>query len=305
MIEDFLQELSRRGQERGIWRLHRDAENLLTPLEVTALKGIKGTLPAPTQSWLEKTGPYLKGAPQGYLRTRLSEQIDLYSDPAYQRADKQLVIAFCGHVNRLMMPLYRMLQCLPSRLFDLVLLRDSNRAYFLNGVPPVADSLPALIDWLAAHPKLNAPKSKLCYGTSGGAFTALRAGILMKAEQAISVGGRFHGHPARIAHAAPIPAFDPLCPCFRDVSTKLTCVYSAGCEYDRQATEQLARILSVEQLVVPGVSHHVPFMELNAEQLEAFFARIFGFESATGGLTPSANSVAPQRLSGRPEVGTG
>ncbi len=279
MIEELLQELNRRGRDKAVWRLHRDAENLLTPLEVMALKGIVSTLPAPTQKWLEGTDPYLKGEPQGYLRTELSEHIDLYSDPAYQRAEKRLVIAFCGHVNRLMMPLHRMLQCLPSQLFDLVLLMDSNRVHFQNGVPPVAGSLLELVDWLTSRPALRGHKATLCYGTSGGAFAALRAGILMKAEQAISVGGRFHSHPARIAHAVPMPAFDPLCLCFGDVSTKLTCVYSAGCEHDRQSTEQLTQTLAVERLVVPGVSHHVPFMELTTEQLEAFFGRVFEFES--------------------------
>ena len=63
------------------------------------------------------------------------------------------------------------------------------------------------------------------------------------------------------------------------MSTTLTCVYSVGCEHDRQSTERLARTLPVERLVVPGVSHHVPFMELTAEQLEAFFGQVFGFET--------------------------
>jgi len=79
----------------------------------------------------------------------------------------------------------------------------------------------------------------------------------MRAERGIAVGGRFPSHPLRLLDTgSALPAFDPLCACYRESRTLLICAYGQGCEEDRLHAERLATILPVRELAYPEVSTH-------------------------------------------------
>ena len=70
----------------------------------------------------------------------------------------------------------------------------------------------------------------------------MRAGRLLKATRAISVGGRFPWHPGRLLREeGSVQAFDPLCACAPPSPTELVVVYSQRNEEDENTYNTLRR----------------------------------------------------------------
>jgi hypothetical protein len=283
MVDETVDALLACRSEQDFWRVHQKAEALFTPLEIAGLAEHSHSLPTQSKDWLDKIIAYAgldRAAPQRFLRWSLAPDIDVYRDPSVPTDRKPLILGFCGGADRLMMPIPCVLQYLPSDLCDLVLLRDSSHQHYLNGISSYASSFHELVRKLAADLSVDLYRRTCCYGTSMGGFSALRRGILLRSDSAVSVGGGFPWHPSRLLrrNERALSSFDPLCRCNAATSVSLYCCYGAGHPHDPARNEYLSRILPIHRIAVDTTSHNVIVELWRLGALQAFYARVFAFQ---------------------------
>jgi hypothetical protein len=117
----------------------------------------------------------------------------------------------------------------------------------------------------------------ITFGVSLGGLPALRAGRLLKATRAISVGGRYPWHPGRLVREErSVQAFDPLCACASPSPTELVVVYSRHNEEDRSAFN-LVRKTFPECIAAPidTEKHNLMGYFYRANLLPLFLACLF------------------------------
>ena len=215
--------------------------------------------------------------PQQYVRHYFADDVMLFHDPEQPRRNKTLLIGFCGRARRLMPPITALLQVLPSDGYDIVALRDHRREHYDHGTEGYADSLLGLVMRLQADLETKRYPRIVTFDTSMGGFPALRAGILIGADQAVSIGGGPAWHIARLTTSGrrPISAFDPLCPC-SPAAPPLYCVYPGGNTKDRAAVDGLAAMRPVHRVEM-GLSdeHNVLYELWQRQRLGVFLAALF------------------------------
>jgi hypothetical protein len=285
MIDDVVAALSNCCSEEQLWREHIRAEEQLTPLELSMLFNFTHRLRPQTRDWLKTVAsyaPFVQSEPQRFCREPVATDIDIYRDPVVPSGQKILIAAFCGAGNRLMMPIPCTLQHLPSDVCDMLLVRDRSARSYTQGVADYAPNFLALVQKLATDVGFANYRKVFCYGTSMGAFPALRCGILLKADGAISVGGRFLWHPVRLLKNEGVrPVFDPLCDCNSGTTTSLVCCYTSA---DVWAADQLASILPVQRYAISSSDNHNVIIELwQRGELKDFYERIFQLYGGRGG----------------------
>ncbi len=232
-------------------------------------------------------------APQPYVRREIASGVEFFSSGT-ARGEKDLIVAFRCRPLRLMMPPSVFLQMLPADRFDVVLLGDATRQHFFNGIEGYADSLPGVCMRLLEEFDTGAYRRVFTYGASMGGFAALRAGPLLKAYRAISVGGSFPWQINRLQKQdRPVLAFDPLCACMKPSDTEFVCVYGAGDGPDAREVEALKRIMPITDRPMAGINEHNVIFRLFLEsRLRAFYADMFEFEP----VVAPAFSFRPPRL---------
>jgi hypothetical protein len=288
-IDEIADTLRACRTDRDFVKMHRTAAGMLTPLEAAALIEFSHRLLPPTQAWLEdlaRTGGFGGVAPQRHYRRPVAENIDFYSDPFVPTAEKNLVIAFSGAANRMMIATPVLLQFLPSDRFDLVLLRDPTKLDYAFAIPPYAHNFRDLVLRLAADIGLENYRRLYCFGTSMGGFPALRCGILIKANKAIAVGGHFPLYPPKywMDQKFDIPAFDLLCACHAQTATTLICCYSANYDNDARSAAVLARMYPIRHITVASAQHNFFAALQPPQRLKQFIESLFA-EDPRQGLT--------------------
>jgi hypothetical protein len=253
--------------------LHIAFENILAPIEFTHFTDlvVSQELPQGTHDWLRKIyglSPGLFDAPQGFRRQALAENVLLYREPDRDVSGKSLLIGFAGNARRLMMPISIFLQCLDSRVWDVVLLRKgADQATYFAGVEGVAGSLPALVQYVESAVPAKTYGRIVTYGTSGGGLAAILAAKLMDAARGVSVSGAPPQAPLdpwlewqlalRRAYAARRPVLDY--------------VYGADCEIDRNSALSLQHMFGGRLHPVAGIVDHYALKPmLKSGQFPAF-----------------------------------
>ena len=108
----------------------------------------------------------------------------------------------------------------------------------------------------------------------------------MRADAAISIGGRFAWHPPRLLRepTQTVPGFDPLCACNAATATELVCYHSAN-EVDVEDATLLARIVPVQRIAMHETSEHNVILALcDKGQLKEFYDDVFEFSAPRVGL---------------------
>ena len=282
MIDGIVDAFRQCKTETDFWRVRLKAQHDLTPAEFAELRMRQKDVPIHIQAWLGQLaaiGKFSRNEPvEAFVRISLAEYINLYSNFGVARSSKRLIICFCGVGNQLMLPVPCMLQYLPSERCDVLVLRDPERQYFHLGIRGYESSFLGLLQRLSRDIRLDAYRRVYCYGTSGGGFPALRAGLLLKTDRAISIGGSFPWYISRLQDPGlgVIPAFDAICHCAFNTSTTLLSVFGGGNERDSRQGEKLAAVLPVQSITYPDVSSHNLVLELaETGRLGPFFDRIF------------------------------
>jgi len=211
----------------------KDWDNELTPLQIAAALGTNAELPFAI-SGLLKTGY----DPVEYIREDWSEDASYYTS---QKSAKGLIVVFSGMTGRVGVPVSYFLQMLRDDAFDVVLLRDPRQLHYTYGVRGLGGFLESM-RYIRKFADANGFEQVLTFGNSVAGLPALRGGRLLGARRAVSIGGRYPWHPARLLRGeTPVGAFDTLCPCTSPSSTELVAVYSRGNKIDAHATDILRK----------------------------------------------------------------
>ena len=283
------------------YRLQIALENERTPLELLEQFASRDELAPPVRKWISTLEDMMlrgSGLIQPFTRTSLSGNVQYYhAGPG--NGTKSLLIGFCGNYQRLMMPLPLFLQHVPADLFDVVILKDPERNFFLQGVSDYASSLAELPERLDRDLSLTRYASVRCIGTSAGGAAALVAGTVFGAERALSFGG---GHPARAAESLAARGLNGNELDFVFVNAERSCgrklaFFGEANEIDRETAASLCRAYPGTRMApVRSVSTHNIFFELfERRELAAFFADTLlgGRETLESGMEPEADAGQP------------
>jgi hypothetical protein len=242
------------------YRVQIDAENVLAPAEVDALKA--APLPATARAWVDRLALMcnrIQAPRQRFRRRNLSVNAAIYEGEGPPGAPRSLVVGFTGVGLRMMMPAAPFLQALPAERCDVLVLRDSERHAFLGGVPGYADGLAGLAARLEQDLPLARYADRRCVGTSSGGAAALAFGALIGARVALSLGG---AHPSVMVRRAASGAldrtgFDRLIAAAPPGATRLVCAHGDGSVRDSIRNRLLAMAVpGAELLVVRGIAEH-------------------------------------------------
>jgi hypothetical protein len=282
-VKDLVRQFARSTSERELLAATTEAQHRLTPGEFVKLAEQFQDFAPAARRWVQGLLPVVRQAApyiRPFKRETLLPDITRYSSRTGVRSRKTLILVFSGLQGGPMVPVPVLLQLLPEDACDLVLLRDTSRTLFVNGLPPVATSL---FDLVSLCSKLLSPsdyRRLICYGGSGGGFPALRAALLMGASRGVSVSGRLSWNIRRLLDGSgrSAPSFDPLCDCFRDAATEIVCAYGADNAVDVEDARRIAAILPVRLRPVPGIAVHNFLWELaRAGKAQDFINQAFDF----------------------------
>lgn len=216
--------------------------------------------------------------PERYRRSVIAPDITLLSDPDHPPSGKTLILGWTGRGGRLGLPVVSFVQLLPSRLFDIVVLRDPLRVGYTRGIEGYADGQFALVSRLRTDFSFDRYARVVSLGASAGGMPALRAAHLLATERGVSLCGLFHWHiPGLLggANVADAPAYDVLCACRNPSPARLIGVYGELNERDRRHVDILASRCKVERYAVPAISDHsVLFELLKVGKAQAFLKHV-------------------------------
>lgn len=242
----------------------------LTPLEIATVLESDSELPF-------AIAPLLKSGqnPVGYVREAWSEDASYYTSG---NGAKRLIVAFTGTPGRLGVPISYFLQMLRDDVFDVVILRDPSQLHYTHGIRGLGgfmETMRRIEDFAGA----NGFQQIITFGSSLGGLPALRAGRLLKARRAISIGGRYVWHPGRLTrNERLVYAFDLLCACASPSPTELVAVYARGNEVDKSAFDLLKRTFPECTAVPIDIEEHGVFRHFyKARLLPLFVACLFDY----------------------------
>ena len=269
-MTDIVEAFRKCRKETDFYRIQIALENCLAPAEVAGLADRRIELPGPARAWLDQMLDRLFreiGEPRPYTGLPLSEHVWFYGHAPDEPRRPDLLLAFCGNAQRLMMPVSVALQHIESSRFDVVVFTDPARQAYISGIKGYGADAAAVLDRAGRDVNLAAYRSVRCLGTSGGGASALRAGCLLAAERAVCIGGRPIEEYGSLGKAAvkAAPAFNADFRRARGTDTRFICVYGAEHERDRIGAHHLAERLPAELVPIPGVEQHNALFEILKE----------------------------------------
>jgi hypothetical protein len=113
-----------------------------------------------------------------------------------------------------------------------------------------------------------------------GGLPALRCGILLKTDSAVSAGGQFPYYPPHLERNVDLPSFEPLCDCNAATKTTLLCYHSSNYVADVQSADILERTLPIVRIPIEAPGHGFLGQLFRQGRLRAFYERIFGADPA-------------------------
>jgi hypothetical protein len=198
---------------------------------------------------------------QPFTARPLAPDVVLYQGAA-SPAGRNLLVAFTGRKNRLMMPLPLFLQVLDAATWDVLILRDRSVMQFRNGVFGLATSFPELAGRIATLAA--GYRARVAIGTSLGALAAIRLALLIPDMRGISVGGRpANDNGGILAGERPAPAFDPICACLPPARRDLLYFYGEEHELDAVAARHCAALSGGVTMPLAGHDRHFVLWELH------------------------------------------
>lgn len=264
LAADYLSLVRSCSTQNQVNRLHIEIETGSTPTELAEIAALarNSDLPPRSHAWLQKVAtmcPEVLTSPRHFARTRLAERVALYEPPTGNAAERGLLIAFCGIARRLMLPLPYFLQSLPCGGWDVLLLQRLPSVSYLSGLEGVAADLPGVVRYLRRAIAGRDYRRTVVLGTSGGAYAAVLAALLMEADRGVSVGGNL---PA--AGSEPAAAARRVLEQLQTgaASPELCYVFGAGFQRDASAAAVLREIHGGLVLPIPGVDIHGVFAPL-------------------------------------------
>lgn len=123
-----------------------------------------------------------------YQRIKFGKKLSIFKD--VNSIAKKLIIAFCGKAQVLFGPVAHILQTFPSSEFDILVLRDSKKLGFTDGIDEFANDWNDLISILSNFIHKEGYVETYTIGTSGGGGASLSAAISLNAIKGVSFSGK-------------------------------------------------------------------------------------------------------------------
>ncbi|MEQ1943059.1 hypothetical protein ABMA32_11650 [Mesorhizobium sp. VNQ89] len=212
-----------------------------------------------------------------YRRETLSANVNFYTA---DREAKTLIIGFCGRGNRLFLPVGAILQTLDYKRLDLLTVWDPRNVQYDQGVQGYALSLPQLADRLSTFAEAKQYSRVVTYGISNGGLVGLRMGQLMKADRAISAGGRFSWNIGRMLQGRPYAqSFDLLCHCRQDSTVESYALFSESDADDAEDARRLEAVFPACTIVpIQSDEHNFPQEMHKARRLDEYHRQLFDLD---------------------------
>jgi hypothetical protein len=251
----------------------REWEQELTPLEIAELLKDDADLPF-TIAPLLRSGQ----KPAAYIREMWGEDATFFTS---RGGAGRLIVIFAAPRPRRGIPISYVLQALRDDANDVIWLQDPSQLHYTGGIRGLGSFL-EIVQRIELFATGGRYQQIITFGVSLGGLPALRAGQLLRATRAVSVGGRYPWHPGRlIRKERSVQAFDPLCPCASPSPTELLLVYSQHNEEDRRAFN-LVRKTFPECIAAPidTEKHNLMGHFYKANLLPTFLACLFEYWDA-------------------------
>lgn len=299
MIDAFLSRIAASKTLNGLNLAIIDALNVMTPVEAVATTEIvyqkewrfPGSVPeekrraftdvvrdavGKSTRTMYKAG---KSLPERYTRRALVPGIWIFIGEG-PRQDRTLIVGFPGNGGRLMMPLPIILQHLPARNIDLVMVPDGIKANYRKGIPALANTVEEALAKLKQHLP-SGYERVVTLGTSSGGVPSLLAAAEFGADTVLAVGA---GHPdderwEATRDVTKRQLLEAAAPHLADC--RVTLAFGAQSPDDEVSADAIAAMIPHARKVpvsVPGVEvkHVALFPIANAGQLRPFFREHLG-----------------------------
>jgi len=251
----------------------KDLDSRLTPSEIAKIleEGDAKELPfviAPLLAAGEQ--------PVSYAREAWCENVTYYSA---NRGARSLIVAFYDGGRCVGVPISYFLQMLRDDLYDVLALNDPRKLFFDRGIPGFSTSFLETSRAVEAFAKARGFDEVITFGASMGAYPALRAGLLLGADRAISVGGVYSWPVGGLLKRRRVPqAFDVLCPCFSDRQVKMVAVTSARHARDVSHLNLLRQTFpATHAVMIDSDQHNVMGYLRSVRLLRLFCACVFEY----------------------------
>jgi acyl carrier protein len=141
-----------------------------------------------------------KSQAEPFTYQRVAPTVSYFKGPSPAET-KTLLICFSEAGGRsMMMPNAVLIQHTNATLYDLLIISEPLNEGYRLGVPHLGNNVTEVIEWIAKLNLVSNYRSLRTLGCSAGCFPSVIAGKQLKADLAVSVGGRFHSerHPVKI-----------------------------------------------------------------------------------------------------------
>jgi len=196
-----------------------------------------------------------KPQPEPFIAHKITPTVTHFVGPG-SATDKTLVICFSARgSHRLMMPNTVLMQHTDAAHYDLMVISEpSNKGYHL-GVPSLGKNVIEMIEWLANLDLISGYGRIRTIGCSAGCYPAVLAGYLLKAEIAVSVGGRFPSerHPIRILNMM----FTTLRAKYKGHCSRVIMSFAIDKNRDRNFSRIMSRLCSSNSIAVEITNERV------------------------------------------------
>jgi len=254
----------------------------LTPQEMAELMPClhNKALPPTAVEWLraikELLARYTKPLVP-HTRNNIHEGVTFYQGQPEPGQERHLLIAFTGDARRLMTPIFIFLQECNFHNLDVLLLEDQSKRFYLHGIEGFAPSMAGLIERLKTMYAKRDYRSVVSLGTSGGGLAALWAGVALRLDKAISIGGPSHHYTdSRLsAMARPFGEFEQLVKAEKERLPKMVYALADQNAKDQLKLEELRALVPMDVIKVKGCEEHniLHFLFLKGE-LGAFMRQL-------------------------------
>ena len=167
---------------------------------------------------------------------------------------------------------------MPDDVYDVLVIADAQQRHYEAGSRGYSNSLLETLVRIKALSEARSYRRLITYGTSMGGVPALRAGLWLGADRAISIGGWFCTHPPRLMQpSTEIQAFDLICDCRPRGHVPVLTVFAAKNLRDVAQQAMLRAVLpDCVEIKIDSESHNVIQYLDRRGRLPAFYATIFG-----------------------------
>ncbi len=143
----------------------------------------------PRSEYLDNLGAVLDRMPPSQGQPRFEDDPAKDMQVVRRRDAEAVVFLFCGHAQRLGLPLTTIHHWLGLMPASLVYLRDFHRLFYLAGIRSLGTSRSDAIAALRDIANSLGARRVACYGNSGGAFAALLYGLELGAQAVLALSG--------------------------------------------------------------------------------------------------------------------